>query len=187
MKPEGWGKEDLGLTAWQALHTRVVNYNGVKRRGRQELVQQAVQDVHYHLQRVRLLPRHLPSEELVLNSIAAIGGGVWTAESGDALQRRLRAVVDQLRRHQLRSGRRSFQAWIQESLKKGAVALHKMTTSWGQPLQELSCEAQADGEVLTDPLEVISSKSQRWATLWQCTDEPVQADWWENLWAAARQ
>jgi hypothetical protein len=123
----------------------------------------------------------------VLNSIAAIGGGVWTREQGAALQKRLRAVVDQLRRYQLQRGRRAFQEWIRESLQKGAGALHRMTSNWGMPLQELSSEAQADGEVLTDPLEGISSKSQRWATLWQCTDEPSQANWWEDLRAAARQ
>ena len=35
-KPEGWSREDIGLTGWQALNTRVVNYNGVYRRGRRE-------------------------------------------------------------------------------------------------------------------------------------------------------
>ena len=136
---------------------------------------------------MRLLPRHLRSEEQVLNSIAAIGEGVWTAESGDALQRRLRAMLDQLRRHQLRSGRQSFPTWIQESLKQGAGALHKVTSSWGQPLQELSHEVNADGEQLVDPLEVISSKSQRWAELWECTERPAQPAWWDRLKEVASQ
>ena len=72
-------------------------------------------------------------------------------------------------------------------LKKGAGALHKFTSSWGQPLQELSPEVNDAGEQLVDPMEVISSKSQRWAELWRCTEGPTRPEWWERLREAANQ
>ena len=77
-RPEGWGKDDVGLTAWQALSTRVVNYNGVRRKRRWDLYEESLKDLHYHLQRVRRLMRQVPHEEDVLSSLAAMDGTNWT-------------------------------------------------------------------------------------------------------------
>jgi hypothetical protein len=113
-KPEGWGQEDMGLVVWYALHNRIVNYNGLHRRGRAELLGEAQCAVQHQLQRVQQLP-----ESQVVNSVAATGETAWSADIGAKLQSMVRGLLDKLGRVQLRKGRRKFQSWIQDYLKKG--------------------------------------------------------------------
>ena len=93
-KLEGWGQEDMGLTVWYALNNRIVNYNGLHRRGRAELLGEAQCAVQHQLQRVQQLPGHLPEEESqVINSVAATGETAWSADIGAKLQSMVRGCL----------------------------------------------------------------------------------------------
>ena len=82
-------------------------------------------------------------------------------EAEQALRRLLRS----LERHHLQQGKQGYQEWVQASLKQGTGAFHKLTNTWGQPLQELAEERGSSGQLLVEPLFIVSSKSRRWAQL----------------------
>jgi hypothetical protein len=66
--------------------------------------------------------------------------------------------------------------------------LHKLTKSWGEPLQELARETDDAGVELVEPGDIVNSKAAMWGELWQTTPSPTTPQWWEPLrQAAARQ
>ncbi len=48
-------------------------------------------------------------------------------------------------------------------------------------MQALAGERWSPGQLLTEPLDNVSSKSRRWVQLRHCQVEPVQPQWWDEL------
>ena len=167
-KPEGWRLKPSASTAWHSLRTRIVNYIGVLRKKRQELVDTSRDAIRHQLTRVRdavaLMPQE-PAQQAVLTSVTELTTNEATIGQARAVLKELNAAIRRQEQHLLQEGRRSYQEWIKESLKAGGGALHHMSNTWGRPLQTLSIERDVDGEPLVEPMAIVAAKAQRWAKL----------------------
>ena len=85
----------------------------------------------------------------------------------------------------MQPGRRGYQQWVRESLEAGGGAFHRLTKTWGEPLQELATESDAHGHALVEPGDFVNSKAAKWGELWEVTATPTAPQWWEPLRQAA--
>ncbi len=120
-------------------------------------------------------------EEDVIRRTQAICDGSWDLRILEAVAKELRVAIRKLECHLVQEGRRSYQDWIRESLNSGGGALHRMTLSWGRPLEALSAEQDQAGALLVQPMDIINSKAHRWAQLWEASERPVTPLWLEPL------
>ncbi len=182
--PVGWRCKPTGLTLWCAMRARLDNYIGVIRKKRAELFPEHREALRAQLARVQRTESILPSGEAeadVIRRIQAICEGAWALESLEVVSRELRATIRKQECHLAAAGRRGYQQWIRESLNSGGGALHRMSLSWGRPLEALAMERDDMGQPLVHPMDIISSKAKRWATLWKASAAPVSPDWLEPL------
>jgi hypothetical protein len=173
-----------GLTGWYSLRARIVNYNGAIAKNRGALGVEMRQALMLQLTRVKNQARILPEAQLeldVITSIGAVGDRPAGAAGRKAALQAFDKVLRKIERHLLQCSRRSYQSWIKEQLGAGAGALHKLSTSWGQPLKVLSPERDAAGQILVEPMAIAAAKAARWGELWQVGTEPVWTAWWARL------
>ena len=118
-----------------------------------------------------------------------MGVGSW--EKGGAARdawQRLRKLLRRQECHLIQCGQTGYQQWVRESLEAGGGALHRLTKTRGEPLQELAPELDDAGHALVEPIDIVNSKAARWGTFWEVTDTPEIPQWREPLLqGAARQ
>ena len=164
--------------------TRESRQLGVSKKARQDLVPGARQAMMQQLARVQAQARILPETQPeldVIGSITAIGARHGTEPQDRAVLQELDTVLRRIERHLLQDSRRSYQNWIREQLRVGAGALHKLSTTWGQPPQLLSPEFDSTGRALVEPMAIVAAKAARWGKLWQVDQKPEWAAWWARL------
>jgi hypothetical protein len=192
-RPQGWRCRPTGLSAWMALKTRLADLVGVLRK-RTAAVPEHLQALRGQLGRVRAAPLILnaPEEKYILTCIQAICDG--SEENMGARRRTLEDGLTSLTKvtrrqatHLLGLGRRGYQRWVKDCLGDGAGALHRLTKTWGEPIQELAAEHDEQGRALLRPDDVVTSKAAMWGHLWRSTSSPTTPAWMEPLRRAAAQ
>ncbi len=183
-KPTGWRLRPSPLTAWYSLRARVVNLIGAVRRNRRSIIGDMRVAMMKQLTKVQAQGRVLPDPQLELDVIASIGAMSVMAEAVPqhrATLKGLDRMLHRIERRLLQDGRRSYQDWIREQLSAGAGALHRLSSTWGEPLKALAPECDEAGEVMVEPLDIAAAKARRWGKLWRTDVQPAWTTWWAKL------
>ncbi len=174
--PTGWRSRPSPLTAWYSLRARLVNVIGAVRRNRRSIIGDMRVAMMKQLTKVQAQGTVLPDPQLETDVITSIGAMSIMAEAApqhQAILKGLDRVLQSIERRLLQDGRRSYQDWIREQLRAGAGALHRLSTTWGEPLKALAPECDEAGEVMLQPLDVAAAKARRWGKLWRTGVQPA--------------
>ena len=182
--PTGWRLRQSPLTAWYCLRARLANFIGAVRRSRSSIICDMRVALMKQLTKVQAQGRVLPDPQPeldVISSIEAISSMAEDSPRHKGILKGLDTMLQRIERRLLQDGRRSYQDWIREQLKTGAGALHRLSTSWGEPLKALAPECDEAGEVMVEPLDIAAAKAQRWGKLWRTDVQPSWTSWWAKL------
>ncbi len=161
-RPPGWMAQPTGLSSWVALHARVANLDGARRKSAPAPAREALwQKVKALIQKVQHLPRILTDTRVETDLLQGLSE---LDHSSDQLHQghRLKKTVKQIESTIFRSSRARFKDWIANSLKSGAGALHKYTKQYGAQRPQLAAVLNEQGELVADALQVVEAEASYW-------------------------